>query len=432
MTVAPIRNDQPYRLVNARAPACVIEGVCLPIDEQGLCTLDLTIVAGKIESIEAPGSRVTDNPDSRERHNTLVLPHFVDLHTHLDKTHISPRSANPDGTFIGAIESSDLDQKRHWTPQDLTRRMDFSIRTAIAHGTRALRTHLDSGPETKDLVWPVFAELRSRWQARIDLQAVSLTSLERVSDVDEFHDLTSLVAGHDGLLGAVVYFSPELPRHLRTLIDAAATHGLDLDLHVDETLDPGADSLPLIADAVMECQFPGRVTVGHCCSLASHADAQIERTLDRVASAGLAVVSLPMCNQYLQDRQPARTPRSRGVTLVHEMRARAIPVAFASDNTRDPFFAYGDQDMLEVLREATRIAHLDHPVDAWPASVNRVPADIMGLPQHGRIATGAAADLVLFNARDYSELYSRPQSDRIVLHNGQQVDTSLPDYRELD
>jgi cytosine deaminase len=56
----------------------------------------------------------------------------------------------------------------------------------------------------------------------------------------------------------------------------------------------------------------------------------------------------------------ARTPRWRGVTLVHEMKARGIPVAFASDNTRDPFYAYGDLDMVEVMREATRIAHLDH------------------------------------------------------------------------
>ena len=430
--MTPIRNDEPYRLVNARAPACLIEGVGLPANEQGLCDLDVTIAGGKIKNIEAPGASTTDETDRRERHHTLVLPQFVDLHTHLDKAHISSRTANPDGSFIGAIDSTDLDQRRHWTPEDLLRRMDFAIRCAIAHGTRALRTHLDSGPETRDLVWPAFVELRSRWQERIDLQAVSLTTLEQVGDGYEFRELIRLVAEHKGLLGAVVYFSADLRRDLRRLVDIAASHALDLDLHVDETLDSGADSLPAIADAVIECQFPGRVTVGHCCSLTSHPTAQAGHTLDRVAEAGLSVVSLPLCNQYLQDRQTQRTPRARGVTLVHEMRARSIPVAFASDNTRDPFFAYGDQDMLEVLREATRIAHLDHPVDTWPVSVNRVPADIMGLPQHGRLAVGAAADLVLFNARDYSELYSRPQNDRIVLHNGCQVDSSLPDYRELD
>jgi cytosine deaminase len=40
--------------------------------------------------------------------------------------------------------------------------------------------------------------------------------------------------------------------------------------------------------------------------------------------------------------------------------------AVASDNTRDPFYAYGDLDMLEVYRNGTRIVHFDHPVADWP------------------------------------------------------------------
>jgi hypothetical protein len=43
-----------------------------------------------------------------------------------------------------------------------------------------------------------------------------------------------------------------------------------------------------------------------------------------------------------------RTPRWRGVTLLHELKAAGVPVAIASDNTRDQFYAYGDLDMLEV------------------------------------------------------------------------------------
>jgi cytosine deaminase len=109
--------------------------------------------------------------------------------------------------------------------------------------------------------------------------------------------------------------------------------------------------------------------VGHCCSLSTQDEARALDTLDLVAKAGIDVVSLPMCNLYLQDRHGARrhprTPRRRGITLVHEMRARGIRVSFASDNTRDPFYAYGDMDMLEVMREATRIGHLDHSRTDW-------------------------------------------------------------------
>jgi cytosine deaminase len=50
----------------------------------------------------------------------------------------------------------------------------------------------------------------------------------------------------------------------------------------------------------------------------------------------------------------------------------------------------------------------------------------------GRIGVGLPADLVLFKGRNFSELLSRPQHDRIVLRNGKQIDTTLPDYAELD
>ena len=52
-----------------------------------------------------------------------------------------------------------------------------------------------------------------------------------------------------------------------------------------------------------------------------------------------------------RDQRGERTPRWRGVTLLHELRSHGIPVALASDNTRDQFFAYGDLDMLEVFNQ---------------------------------------------------------------------------------
>jgi cytosine deaminase len=155
--------------------------------------------------------------------------------------------------------------------------------------------------------------------------------------------------------------------------------------------------------------------------------------MERVAEAGIAVVSLPMCNMYLQDRMAGRTPRWRGVTLIHELMAHDVAVAVASDNTRDPFYAYGDLDMLEVFREAVRIIQLDHPISSWASLVARSPAAIVGCDaEHGVIGAGRAADLVLFRARTWTELLARPQADRTVVRAGRAIDRALPDYRELD
>jgi cytosine deaminase len=167
-------------------------------------------------------------------------------------------------------------------------------------------------------------------------------------------------------------------------------------------------------------------------------EATAQATIERVAEAGIAVVSLPMCNMYLQHRRNdpvPQTPRYRGVTLVNELKAAGVAVAFASDNTRDPFYAYGDLDGLEVLREGARIAHVDHPQDQawdWLGTVTSGAAAIAGFGYKAQIAAGLPADLLLLDARSWTELNSRSQTDRIVLRGGRPIDTTLPDYRELD
>src|SRR5262249_59767091 len=96
------------------------------------------------------------------------------------------------------------------------------------------------------------------------------------------------------------------------------------------------------------------------------------------------------------------------------------------------FYGFGDHDVLEVFREATRICHLDRPYGDWPRAVTTTPADLMGLRASGRIGRGLPADLVLFEGRTWSELLSRPQANRVVIRNGRAIETPLRAYRELD
>jgi cytosine deaminase len=59
-------------------------------------------------------------------------------------------------------------------------------------------------------------------------------------------------------------------------------------------------------------------------------------------------------------------------------------------------------------------------------------AAIAGFSYTARLEVGAPADLVAFRARTWTELLSRPQADRQVIRRGAPIDTTLPDYRELD
>ena len=423
------------RIRNASVPVCLVMCAELEADGDGLARADLVIEGGTVAEIAPSGAgsgEAAPGEAEIDLDGGLVFPCFVDMHTHIDKGHIWPRRPNPDGSFPQALEAVRQDRTARWTAEDVRRRMDFSLRCAYAHGTRLLRTHIDSLPPQHAISWPVFRELRAAWRGRIDLQGVSLVPIDMALDADALGSVAEMVADVGGVLGGVALMVPRLEEALDALFAKAAALDLDLDLHVDETEDPGSQALRVIAETALRRGFKGHVVCGHCCSLAVQPEDEAKRTLDLVAKAKIGIVSLPMCNLYLQDRHAGRTPRWRGVTLLHEMRQRGIPVAVASDNTRDPFYAYGDLHMLEVLREATRILHLDQPFGAWPGVVARAPADIVNRQDCGRIAKGLGADLVLFRARRWTELLARPQCDRVVLHAGRAIDAALPDYRELD
>ncbi|WP_338273063.1 cytosine deaminase [Roseicyclus marinus] len=408
-------------LANVTVPACLIG------QTGDLVRTDISISGGRIGEPQAIAV---------DMQGAMVFPAFVDMHTHLDKGHIWPRSPNPDGSFMGALTTVRADSAARWTASDLRARMGFSLRCAYAHGTGAIRTHLDSAAPQDDITWPVFREMQAEWAGRIALQAACLIGCDKwTDDSGPFGHTADLVAAtQGGVLGMVTYPVPDLRDRIRGFFTQAEARGLNADFHVDETMDAGVETLRDIAELKIETGFSGRVVVGHCCSLSVQDEGRAMDTLDLVARAGIDVVSLPMCNLYLQDRTPQgaiRTPRRRGITLVHEMRARGIRVSFASDNTRDPFYAYGDMDMLEVMREATRIGHLDHSRDDWTTSFVTDPAATCGF-EAPSLAIGAPADLVIVKARSWTELFARPQSDRIVLRAGRQIDRTLPDYSELD
>jgi cytosine deaminase len=405
---------------NVRVPGCQLPGAS---DE--LVGVDIRIAGGAISEI-GPGLA----GDGVDCGGSIAMPGLVDLHTHLDKGHIWPRADNTEGTHLAARNAVTADREANWSAADVRARAEFALRCAYAHGTVAIRTHIDSLGKQLDISWPVFKALRAEWADRIALQAVALVPLAAYS-TPFVEQMADTVAEAGGLMGGSGQLEPDAPALIERVFALASDRNLDVDLHVDETGDPAAHTLRLIAQEAIRRGYQGRVTCGHCCSLAMQDPAEARETIALVADAGLTIVCLPMVNLYLQGRGPGMTPRWRGITMVHELRAAGVRVVLASDNTRDPFYGFGDLDLAEVLREGVRIGHLDLPVGTWPAAVSTLPAEVMKLPA-GVLRAGGAADLVLFAARSYSELFARPQADRIVLRAGRPIDTTPPPYRELD
>ena len=434
MRVAALHDAPLWGLRNARVPACLAAGTQWATDRDGLANVDLMISGERIESL-APASKLPLNMAAPclDLGGCIILPCLVDAHVHLDKGHIWPRAPNPDGTFASALAATGADRLANWSIGDMRPRMEFGLACAYAHGTSALRTHLDSlGPQTR-LSWPLFAQLRDAWRDRLTLQAVPLFGINFAVDDGHMADIEAAIESFgSNVLGAVTYMDPDLKAGLNRLFRLAMDRGYDLDFHVDETQDPQAHSLLIIAETAIAHKFQGKILAGHCCSLARQGEETARRTIALVAQAGISVVSLPLCNMYLQDRRSGTTPRWRGITLLHELKAAGVPVMLASDNTRDPFYAYGDLDMLEVWRESTRVAHLDHPHADWARAISATPAAAMRLEGHGTLQAGAKADFIITGARNFTELLSRPQSDRCIVRNGRPIAAKAPEYRHLD
>jgi cytosine deaminase len=145
------------------------------------------------------------------------------------------------------------------------------------------------------------------------------------------------------------------------------------------------------------------------------------RIITGLAEAGIAVVTLPAANLFLQGRETERLP-PRGLTRVRELLDAGVPVAAASDNIQDPFIPIGSGDLLEIARWTIVAGHLGL-TDLRTAfdMVSATPAAIIGLGNDWGIRPGARADLLITDADDTDDLVATGAKNRAVLVGGRLV-----------
>jgi cytosine deaminase len=156
-------------------------------------------------------------------------------------------------------------------------------------------------------------------------------------------------------------------------------------------------SLEYLAEQTLAHGMQGQVTADHCCSLAFVDEATAQRVIDKVAEAGLNIITLPSCNLVLMGR--GMQPVPRGITPVKAFLARGVNIAAASDNVHDPFNPFGSYDLLQIASLNAHLAHLTGEAELYASlkMVTDYPARTLGLPNYG-LTEGATADLVIVDA----------------------------------
>jgi len=387
----------------------------------------IAVEAGRVASVRPASDHAARLTAGWDLAGTLVLPGFVDAHTHLDKAFTLPRMKQVQPGLLGAIDAM-LNDRVHWSPTDVHERASRGLQWAWECGTTHVRTHVDWWePDAVPLAWPVMVELAQEWAGKVTLEQVSLIKLPLFEDAAQAMRLAKQVkaTGPHALLGGFVHSTNWSENALRNLLLSAQACDLDIDLHVDEELNASAVGLQTTARILREIGYEGRVVCGHICALAAQPEAEAFATLDAVARAPITVVSLPATNLLLQDAVTGRTPRLRGITLVKEARERGIPLLFASDNVQDPFCRLGSFDPVEALGTAALVAQLDEPFDNWSEALcrgdwlRRAPAP--ATPS----LVGSPAGLVLFTEADRHGWPSRTAT-RVVLREGRVTRGAVP------
>ena len=182
----------------------------------------------------------------------------------------------------------------------------------------------------------------------------------------------ALAMGAD-VVGGTPTRAHDVDDFLDMLFDASQRYGRPIDVHMDEHLDVNAVHFDALADRTVALGMQGKVVASHSSVLSALPPDEANRIIDRLAHAGIGVITLPAANLFLQGRHADRLP-PRGLTRVNELARAGVTVACASDNIRDPFVPTGSGDMLEIARWTVLAAH--HGVRQAPCDENaRLPRE---------------------------------------------------------
>lgn len=383
-------------------------------------TVDLAVVDGRFVA-PSPDLTAKRTIDAEGR---LAVPGFVEPHIHLDKVMINKDvGVNRSGTLMEAIELT-WERKKNYNVDDVVRRAGSVIEAGVANGILHFRTHVDVDTigGLKPLEGVLAAREKYRHIADIQVIAFPQEGILRNRGAEELM-WKAMEMGAD-IVGGMPFneASPvDSRRHIEIAFEIARKFDADIDMHVDETDDPNARTLEMLADQTIDNGYEGRVTAGHTCALAGYPQDYATQVIAKVKRAGLHMITNPATNLMIQGRGDAQ-PKRRGITRVGELLDAGINVSFGQDCIRDAFYPFGHADLLEVALIAAHAAHLNQlaqieQVFAMP-TVNA--AKILGLKDYA-LKPGAPANAVIIDAPDAAEAIRLQPPRRWVIKGGRVV-----------
>lgn len=383
--------------------------------------VDVVTIDGRIAEVvpagQAPSSDVRDAV-VHELRGYLLLPAAAEPHAHLDKAYTADIVANPAGDLMGAIVAWSA-HRATLTVDDIARRAEAAVRTSVAHGFTAIRTHVDVGSDIGLRGIEALCEVRERTSHLVDLEIVILAAgaIFGWSEAEQMRAVREALAMGADTVGGAPFLDGAPVDAIRRLVDVAASHGARVDLHTDETLDTGVLTLRDYARLVGEAGLQGRAAASHCVSLGMQPESVQREVAELCATNDVSIVTLPQTNLFLQAREQ-RTAPPRGLTAIAALREAGVNVAGGADNLQDPFNTVGRADPLETAALLVMAGHLTTE-DAYHL-VSNASRRAIGL-EPVSLTPGSPAELLALDAATTRGAVAAGPAGRMVFHRGRLV-----------
>ncbi len=389
--------------------------------KQGLC--DLGISGGRFvdigqTSISSAQTLILD-ADGR-----MAVAGFVEPHIHLDKALISERApVNVSGTLTEAIEIL-WEIKRNYTADEIADRASRVLAQALENGITRLRTHVDVDPIGGTRPAEGLIRARERFRDLMDIQIVAFPQEGIVKSPGTEGLMREVMKLGVDVVGGMPFNEvspPDSRRHIEIAFEIAGEYDADIDMHVDETDDPMARTLEVLAELTIANGWQGRVTAGHTCALASYPRNYADHVIDRLREANVNMIANPATNLMLQGRLDDY-PKRRGVTQVKELLAAGVNVACGQDCVHDTFYPFGQNDPLEIAFLLCHASQMSQPAEVLTAMkmITSNGAKALRVPDF-RVTVGGVADLVVLDARDAREAFATRSPRRWVIRKGKLI-----------
>jgi cytosine/creatinine deaminase len=378
-------------------------------------TVDIATRDGRIAEVgpvaDRPAGRVIDCEDR------AVTPGLVDAHIHLDKALLDDRAPSVEGTLDEAIRVTG-EAKRRFTVEDIRTRARRVLDMAVAHGTTAMRTHVEVDPIIELKALEAILPLKREYRPALDLQLCAFAQ-EGILQAPGTEVLLAraLTEGAD-LIGGCPYNDTDARAHTDIVFKLARDFGVDADFHVDFSDEPRHLHVEYIAEQTIRHGWQGRVAVGHLTELAALPPAEQDRVIAVIRAAGLGVIMLPATDLYLMGRHDVG-PVRRGLAPARRLLAAGVPVAASSNNVRNAFTPVGSADPALMGFLVTVGCHMGTPSDLRDAlaMLTRHPATILRLDEYG-LDVGCRADLVVWETDRAENTVATVAARRLVVKRG--------------